>query len=76
MEYNDPFFFSKFKVSNFCKRESDLQRSLEEVDKRICNTPDLLTLDSELKEYDRLKCELHHLYEIRGKEAMFRSKHS
>ena len=61
--------FSKHKVLIFRRRESDLQRRVEELDKQICNSSDLLNLDFELKEYERLKRELHNLYETKGKGA-------
>jgi len=65
--------FTKRKASFLRNRESDLQRRLEELDKKICNSPNPQTLDSELKEYDRLKYKLDCLYENKGRGAMFLS---
>ena len=62
---NKKYYDSLFQKQSFdfCRRESDLQRRVEELDKQICNSSDLLNLDSELKEYERLKRELDNLYE-------------
>ena len=53
-------------------RESAIKGRLEELDAKICND---VNLDQHiLSEYESLKKELHELYELKGRGAIFRSK--
>ena len=66
--------YSKEKRYKFKKRELTLQKELQDLDDKICNT-DFETLDQNvLVEYEAAKEELKKIYENRGKEAIFRSK--
>ena len=56
------------------KREFILQKGLQDLDYKICNT-EFETLDQNvLVEYEAAKEELKKIYENKGKEAIFRSK--
>ena len=67
--------FSKSKRSEFKKRELTLQTELEELDRKICNRSTNMDLDQDvLKAYDAAKGELKEIYDLRGKEAIFRSR--
>ena len=66
--------YSKEKRYKLRKRELTLQKELQELDYKICNT-EFETLDQNvLVEYEAAKEELKKIYENRGKEAIFRSK--
>ena len=66
--------YSKEKRYKFRKRELTLQKELQDLDYKICNT-DFENLDPNvLVEYEAAKEELKKIYENRGKEAIFRSK--
>ena len=66
--------YSKEKRYKFRKRELTLQKELQDLDYKICNT-DFENLDPNvLVEYEAAKEELKKIYENRGKEAVFRSK--
>ena len=54
--------------------EIAIQNCLDEIDMLITNSNGLQNIDSELKEYHRLKRNLQAIYDTRGKGAMFRSK--
>ena len=67
--------FSKSKRSEFKKRELTLQTELEELDRKICNRSTNMDLDQDvLKAYDAVKGELIEIYDLRGKEAIFKSR--
>ena len=64
--------FSKQKRSSLRNQEEALQNTLQELDHKICNSD---AFDQEiLEKYEADKEELKHTHEVRGKEAMFRSK--
>ena len=66
--------YSKEKRYKLKKRELTLQKELQDLDNKICNT-NFETLDQNvLVEYEAAKEELKKIYENRGKEAIFRSK--
>ena len=64
--------YSKKKTAEVKKREIVLQHNLDELDYKICNDADLNP--HILDQYDAEKNELNSLYELKGKEAIFRSK--
>ena len=64
--------YSKKKGAEVKKREIILQYNLDELDYKICNDADLNP--HILDQYDAEKNELNSLYELKGKEAIFRSK--
>ena len=64
--------YSKKKRAELNKRGIILQHNLDELDHRICNDADLNP--HILDQYDAEKNELNSLYELKGKEAIFRSK--
>ena len=64
--------YSKQKRSSLRSKEEALQNVLRELDHKICISD---TFDQEiLKKYEAAKQELKHIHEVRGREAMFRSK--
>ena len=64
--------FSKQKRFSLRNKEEALQNELQELDHKICNSD---AFDQEiLEKYEAAKEELKHIHEVRGKEAMFRSK--
>ena len=64
--------YSKQKRSSLRNKEEVLQNELQELDHKICNSD---TFDQEiLEKYETAKEELKHIHEVRGREAMFRSK--
>ena len=63
---------SKKKRAEVKKRGIILQHNLHELDYKICNAADLNP--HILDQYDAEKNELNSLYELKGKEAIFRSK--
>ena len=64
--------YSKQKRSSFRNKEETLQNELQELDHKICNND---TFDQEiLEKYEAAKEELKHIHEVKGREAMFRSK--
>lgn len=66
--------YSKEKRLELRKRESTLQKELQDLDYKICNT-DFEILDRNIfVEYEAAKEELKKIYEQKGKEAIFRSK--
>ena len=68
--------YFKEKRYKFRKRELTLQKELQDLDYKICNT-EFENLDPNvLVEYEAAKEELKKIYENRGKEAIFRSKGS
>ena len=66
--------FEACKTKEFHKRESNLQKRLDEIDKNISNSCDNQNIEDKLIEFDKLKNEFNRLYEIKGKGAIFRSK--
>ena len=64
--------YSKKKTAEVKKREIVLQHNLDELDYKICNDADLNP--HILDQNDVKKNELNSLYELKGKEAIFRSK--
>ena len=65
--------FSKSKRSEFKKRELTLQTELEELDRKICNSTNM-DLDQDGLEAYAAKEGLKGIYNLRGKEAIFRSR--
>ena len=64
--------YSKQKRSSLRNKEEILQNELQELDHKICNND---TFDQEiLEKYEAAKEELEHIHEVKGREAMFRSK--
>ena len=64
--------FSKQKRFSLRNKEEALQNELQELDHKICNSD---AFDQEiLEKYEAAKEEVKHIHEVRGKEAMFRSK--
>ena len=64
--------YSKQKRSSLRNKEEILQNELQELDYKICNND---TFDQEiLEKYEAAKEELKHIHEVKGREAMFRSK--
>jgi len=56
------------------KREVAIPNELEELDFKICHSANM-DLDSQiLDKYESAKTKLKKLYDLRGNEAMFRSK--
>ena len=66
--------FSKGKAQAIRKHEVEIKQQLDELDKIICNSQNLATIDGILKQYDDLKKELQLQYENKAKAAIFRSK--
>ena len=66
--------FSKGKAQAIRKHEVEIKQQLDKQDKIICNRQNLDNIDETLKQYDDLKKELLHLYENKGKAAIFRSE--
>ena len=64
--------YSKRKRAVVKKREIVLPHNLDELDYKICNDADLNP--HILDQNDVKKNELNSLYELKGKEAIFRSK--
>ena len=64
--------YSKKKKRELQYCENNIQCKLEELDREICNNGNLS--DNILNEYDNLKTELKEIYDLKGQEAMFRSK--
>ena len=58
--------FSKTKRSNMKTRKIAIQLKLEELDRKICNSPDLN--DEILTEFETLKNELNEIYSRKGKK--------
>ena len=67
-----PYSKNKAKKSRYV--EKAIQNRLDEIDVLITNSNGLQNIDSELKEYERLKRDLQDIYDSRGKGAIFRSK--
>ena len=66
--------YSKEKRLQLRKRELTLQKELQDLDYKICNT-DFEMLDRNIfVEYEAAKEELKKIYEQKGKKAIFRSK--
>ena len=64
--------YSKQKRYSLRQKEEALQNELRELDHKICNSD---TFDEEiLEKYEAAKQELKHIHEVRGREAMFRSR--
>ena len=66
--------YSKNKARQNRLKESNSLKRIEELDVLICNSNNLQDIDSELNEYERLKRDLQHHYELKGESAIFRSK--
>ena len=66
--------FSKGKAQAIRKHEAEIKQQLDEMDKMICSSRNLVNIDGILKQYDDLKKEFHYQYESKGKAAIFRSK--
>ena len=64
--------YSKEKRCKLRNKEEALQKELQEIDFKICNG-NYFEQDI-LEKFEADKEELKRLYEIRGKEAMFKSK--
>ena len=66
--------YSEEKRYKLRKRELTLQKELQDLDYKICNTK-FETLDQNVfVEYEAAKEELKNMYENKGREAIFRSK--
>ena len=66
--------YSKSKRCELRKREVAIQNELEELDFKICNSANM-DLDSQiLDKYESAKKGLKNLHDLRGNEAIFRSK--
>lgn len=64
--------YSKEKRSQLRNEEKALQEELQELDRKICNND---VFDQEtLEKYESAKGKLKRIHDIRGKEAIFRSK--
>ena len=63
--------YSKRKSKQSKTRESAIQSRIEQLDAKICN--DICQDQQDLLEYEKLKKELHGIYEANGKGAIFRS---
>lgn len=64
--------YSKEKRSKLRNEEKALQEELQELDRKICNND---VFDQEtLEKYESAKGKLKRIHDIRGKEAIFRSK--
>ena len=66
--------YSKEKRLELRKRESTLQKELQDLDYKICNTDFEIINRNIFVEYEAAKEELKKIYEQKGKEAIFRSK--
>ena len=66
--------FATRKAKEFRKQQSDIQKRLDEIDKRISNSCDNQNIEDKLKEFEKIKNKFNRLYEIKGKGAIFRSK--
>lgn len=66
--------FAKQKSRALFERETEISRRLDHLDNLICNSNNLLNINTTLNEYEALKTELHSIYDRKGKAAMFRSK--
>ena len=66
--------YSKEKRYKLRKRELTLQKVLQDLDYKICNTEFEALDQNVLVEYEAAKDELKKIYENRGKDAIFRSK--
>ena len=66
--------YSKEKRCKLRKRELILQRELQDLDHKMCNTGFEILDPNVLLEYQAAKQELKKIYENRGKAAIFRSK--
>ena len=66
--------FSKSKRREFEKRELTLQTELEELDRKIYNSTNMDLDQDVLEAYDAAKERLKDIYDLRGKEAFFRSR--
>ena len=66
--------FAKQKSKVLSKRETEISKRLDYLDNLICNSNNLLNIDTTLNEYEALKTELHSIYDRKGKAAMFQSK--
>ena len=64
--------YSKEKRSKLRKEGKALQEELQELDRKICNN-DIFDQET-LEKYESAKGKLKGIYDIRGKEAIFRSK--
>lgn len=64
--------YSKKKSFNLRNHEIAIQRKLDKLDAEICNNRSLD--DDILMEHQNLKKELAEIYQVKGKEAMFRSR--
>lgn len=64
--------YSKKKSFNLRNHEIAIQRKLDKLDAEICNNRSLD--DDILMEHQNLKKELTEIYQVKGKEAMFRSR--
>ena len=67
-----PIGYSKEKRCKLRNKEEVLQKELQELDSKICNG-DYFDQDI-LEKFNTTKEELKRLHEVRGNEAMFRSK--
>lgn len=64
--------YSKKKRLQLKRKEIEIQCEIEELDRQICNGQ---YLDQNiLNKYESAKKELKDIYDLKGKEAMFRSK--
>ena len=64
--------YSKKKRSKLRNEEKALQEELQELDRKICDNN---VFDQEiLEKYESAKGKLKRIHDIRGKEAIFRSK--
>ena len=63
--------FAKQKSKALSKRETEISKRLDHLDNLICNSNNLLNINTTLNEYEALKTELHSIYDHKGKAAMF-----
>ena len=66
--------YSKSKCKWIRDREKDILFKLDLLDSAICNNFSSSDIDETLQEYENLKSELNLIYEVKGKQAMFRAK--
>ena len=71
MEIREKYIsFAKQKLRALSKRETEISQRLDHLDNLICNSYNLLNINTTLNEYEALKTELHSIYDRKGKVAM------
>ena len=66
--------YAKGKAKETSKREYTIKDELEKLDRIICNSRNLMTIDYELKQYEHLKKELQQLYEKKELQQLYEKK--